>query len=135
MLKTIILIAVLVVITVAFITFLVVDYKRLERKEKTFFINSTFLNIYIVIDSACPRVKSRSVISCRHPFDSLDCCDIQYHNEDEQIHRHLLRDTSATSTRYIALCLRRVIRPLASSLHHISRMPRRCSRAMPPTRY
>ncbi len=37
MLKTIILIAVLVVITVAFITFLVVDYKRLERKEKAFF--------------------------------------------------------------------------------------------------
>ena len=36
MLKTIILIAVLVVITVAFVTFLVVDYKRLERKEKAF---------------------------------------------------------------------------------------------------
>ena len=34
MLKTIILIAVLVVITVAFITLLVVDYKRLERKGK-----------------------------------------------------------------------------------------------------
>lgn len=37
MLKTIILIAVLVVITVAFITLLVVDYKRLERKGKAFF--------------------------------------------------------------------------------------------------
>ncbi|MBQ7348584.1 MAG: hypothetical protein IJW47_01175 [Clostridia bacterium] len=37
MLKTIILIAVLVVITVAFITFLVVGYKRLKRKEKAFF--------------------------------------------------------------------------------------------------
>ena len=37
MLKTIILISVLVVITVAFITLLVVDYKRLERKGKAFF--------------------------------------------------------------------------------------------------